>query len=209
MKFLAAIVTICAAGGAGRPALADEGAPPPPLARFDAGGYAYLIPHAPDFAMGIAAADLRWLHLEGRYNYEALHTGSAFLGLTGSWGSRARLSLTPMAGAAFGRLDGFAPALRATVTWWRFDLWTLPEVVIPFSGAGGTFFYNWSELGFSPLGILRVGGAIQRTQPFETSLRLQRGLFAEVRLGPFNLTFYEFNWGWISPTFVGALGITL
>jgi hypothetical protein len=208
VKSLAAIGLFCAVSAAGH-AAAAEGAPPPPLARFDAGGYLYVIPHAPDFAMGIAAADLRWLHLEGRYNYEALHTGLAFLGLTGSWGSSARLSVTPMAGAAFGRLDGFAPALRATVSWWRFDLWTVPEVVIPFSGAGGTFFYNRSELGFSPLRGLRVGGAIQRTQPFETTLRFQRGLFAGVGLGPFNLTFYEFNWGWISPTFVGALGITL
>jgi hypothetical protein len=209
MKLFAAIVAVCAALAAGHAARAGEPAPPPPLARFDATGYVYVIPHAPDFATGIASADLRWLHVEGRYNYEALHTGSAFLGLTGSWGTGVRLSVTPMAGATFGRLDGFAPALRALVTWWRFDLWSEPELVVPFSGASGTFFYNWSEVGFSPLGSLRVGGVVQRTRPFESPLSFQRGLFAGVGLGPFNLTVYEFNWGWTAPTFVGALGLTL
>lgn len=207
MRSFAAIVVVCAALAAAHAARAEEG--PPPLARLEATGYLYVVPHAPDFAMGIASADLRWLHVEGRYNYEALRTGSAFLGLTASWGAGVRLSVTPMAGATFGGLHGFAPALRALVTWWRFDLWTEPELVIPFSGARDTFFYNWSELGFSPLGSLRVGGVVQRTRPFETSLRFQRGLFAGLRLGPFDLTFYEFNLGWISPTFVGAFGITL
>ena len=210
MRSFAAIGLGCALLAAGRSAAAEEGVPPPPLARFDATGYLYVIPHAPDFGMGIASADLRWLHVEGRYNYEALHTGSAFLGLTGRWGSSVRLSLTPMAGAVFGRVDGFAPALRAAINWWRFDLWTEPEAVIPVStGSGGSYFSNWSELGFSPFRLLRVGGAIQRLRPFETSLSFQRGLFAELSLGPVHAAVYEFNAGWTSPTFVGALGITL
>ncbi len=208
MRRLASIVLLVALSAAGRAAAASDGVPPPPLARVDATGYAYFVPHAPDFAVGIASADLRWLHLEGRYNYEALRTGSAFVGLTGRWGRPVQLTLTPMAGAAFGRLDGFVPALRATVTWWRFFLWTEPEVLIRVGGSGSTFFYNWTEAGFA-LGGLRFGVVAQRTQVFETALALQRGLFAGLSLGPFNATFYEYNWGWLSPTFVGALGLAL
>jgi hypothetical protein len=206
MKLLAAValVGVMVAGAA---ASAADGAPP---VRFSATGYGYVIPDAPNYLMGVAAADLAWLHLEGRYNYEALHTGSAFGGVNLGWGQRLRLDLTPMVGGAFGRVDGIVPALRFTVTWWRFDLSSESEVMVPFSNpGGGSFYYNWTELGLSPLPAIRVGGAVQRNLVFQTSLAIQRGLFAGLHLGPFNFTFYEFNWGWLSPTFVFALGLTI
>ena len=80
---------------------------------------------------------------------------------------------------------------------------------MPFSDVGDSFFYDWSELGFTPLRGLRFGAALQRIRVFESSLAFQRGLFAGLALGPFNFTFYEFNAGWISPTFVAALGIAI
>jgi hypothetical protein len=205
MKLLAslALVGAMAVAAPARAAASD----PPPAERFSATGYGYVIPDAPNYLMGMAWADLAWLHFEGRYNYEALRTGSAFGGLNLGWGQRLRLNLTPMVGGVFGRLDGIAPALRFTINWWRLDLFSESEVVIPFSSGSRAFYYNWSELGVSlPLGI-RVGGAVQRNLVFQTSLELQRGLFAGLRLGPLNFTFYEFNWGWISPTFVFALGL--
>ncbi|HEY6477657.1 MAG TPA: hypothetical protein VI456_13835 [Polyangia bacterium] len=205
MKLLAAValVGMVAAGSVARAAGGD-----PAGERISVTGYGYVVPDAPNYLMGVASADLAWLHLEGRYNYEALRTGSAFGGVNLGWGHRLQLDLTPMVGGVFGRLDGIAPALRFSLDWWRFDLWSESEVVIPFSDpGGGSFFYEWSELGFSPLPGIRVGGAIQRNLVFQTSLDVQRGLFAGLRLGPFNFTFYEFNWGWLSPTFVFALGL--
>jgi hypothetical protein len=180
---------------------------PPPVERISATGYGYVIPDAPNYLMGMAKGDLAWLHVEGRYNYEALRTGSAFGGVNLGWGQRLRLSVTPMVGGVFGRVDGIAPALRFTINWWRVYLFSESEVMIPFSGGSSSFYYNWSELGFSaPLGI-RAGGVVQRNLVFQTSLDIQRGLFAGLDLGPFNFTFYEFNWGWTSPTFVFALGV--
>jgi hypothetical protein len=205
MKLLAALALIGAMALAA-PARAAE-SDPPPAERLSVTGYGYVIPDAPNYLMGIAQGDLAWLHVEGRYNYEALHTGSAFGGANLGWGQRLRLNLTPMVGGVFGRLDGIAPALRFTITWWRLDLFSESEVVVPFSSGSRAFYYNWSELGISlPLG-LRVGGAVQRNLVFQTSLEIQRGLFAGLHLGPINFTFYEFNWGWTSPTFVFALGL--
>jgi hypothetical protein len=215
MKLLAAVVlvgTMAAATAARAEAVTTARAAPsgaPLVARVGATGYAYVIPDAPDYLMGIASGDLAWLHVEGRYNYEALHTGSAFGGVNLGWGQGVRLSVTPMVGGVFGRVDGIAPALRFNIDWWRVDLFSESEVVIPFSGGGRAFYYNWSELGVSlPLGI-RVGGAVQRNLVFQTSLDFQRGLFAGLRLGPLNFTAYEFNWGWVSPTFVFALGVAI
>jgi hypothetical protein len=203
MKGLAAV----ALGVSMAVAAPARAAPSDPAERISATGYGYVVPDAPNYLMGIASADLAWLHLEGRYNYEALRTGSAFGGLDLGWGQQLRLNLTPMVGGVFGRTNGIAPALRFTINWWRVDLFSESEVVIPFGSGSRSFYYNWSELGLSlPLGI-RVGGAVQRNLVFQTSLAIQRGLFAGLRLGPFNFTVYEFNWGWLSPTFVVALGV--
>jgi hypothetical protein len=40
----------------------------------------YLAQHARDYANPNFTADRDWLHLEARYNYEALKTGSLWLG---------------------------------------------------------------------------------------------------------------------------------
>ena len=40
--------------------------------------YGYSVPDQPDFVMLVAPADVQWFHLEGRYNYEGLDTGSMF-----------------------------------------------------------------------------------------------------------------------------------
>jgi hypothetical protein len=214
MKLLAAVALVVSMSAAAARAQAAAAATtqvaasePSPVERISATGYGYVIPDAPNYLMGIASGDLAWLHVEGRYNYEALHTGSAFGGVNLGWGQRLHLAVTPMVGGVFGRLDGVAPALRFTITWWRVDLFSESEVVIPLSSGARAFYYNWSELGVSlPLG-LRVGGVAQRNLVFQTSLDIQRGLFAGLHLGPFNFTFYEFNWGWTSPTFVFALGV--
>ena len=42
--------------------------------------YGYIVPNDSDLALPIVAADRGGLHLEARYNYEALKTGSVWLG---------------------------------------------------------------------------------------------------------------------------------
>jgi len=181
-------------------AAAAEDAAPPPTWHFAATAYGYVIPGQPDFVMATLPVDIHWFHIEGRYNYEALHTGSAFLGVTGRWGDSLKLGLTTMIGGTYGDLRAVVPATRLTLSWWKLDLFSETETVIDIGGKTSTFFYDWTEVGVSPIGWLRVGGAIQRSLVFQTSLDVQRGVL--------NLTFYEFNLGWISPTFVVALGVT-
>jgi hypothetical protein len=205
--FASAVATLFAAT-AGASAAADDAQPAQPTWRFAATAYGYAIPGQPAFVMATLPIDIRWFHVEGRYNYEALHTGSAFLGVTGRWGDSLKLGLTTMIGGTYGDLRAVVPATRLTISWWKLDLFSETETVIDLRGATSTFFYDWTELGVSPVGWLRFGPAIQRSLVFQTSLDVQRGLFAGVGLGVLTLTFYEFNAGWITPTFVVALGVT-
>src|ERR1700760_708991 len=59
----------------------------------------YFVPGEQGYADPIVTANHGWLHLEGRYNYEDLHTGSAWLGYNFNFTSRdseKQLDLTPM-----------------------------------------------------------------------------------------------------------------
>ena len=62
-------------------------------------------------------ADRDWLHLEARYNYEALDTGSAWVGYDFGGGEAVTWELTPMLGAVFGATDGIAPGYKGTLGW--------------------------------------------------------------------------------------------
>lgn len=74
----------------------------------------YLVPHGQSYASPTFAADHGALHLEARYNYEALRTGSLWAGYNLSVGGKLVLDATPMIGGVFGNVNGVAPGLEFT-----------------------------------------------------------------------------------------------
>src|SRR5262245_40814007 len=115
----AALVSLAA-----RPAAARE----PGGFGIAATAYGYVVPDEPNFVMLVVPADARWFHLEGRYNYESLHTGSLFAGLNFGAGDKLRFDFTAMVGGVFGDVDGVAPGYRVTLAWWRLDLSSEGEI---------------------------------------------------------------------------------
>src|SRR5512138_1071261 len=102
-------------GEGGRQATGTEASRP---WTFSASAYAFLVPHAPDYVNPNVTADHeRGLHLEARYNYEALRTGSAWLGWTFAAGEDLALEITPMIGGVFGDVDGVAPGWLLSLSW--------------------------------------------------------------------------------------------
>ena len=203
MAIMGGLLALTTAVGAAR---ADETEKRPWNATINA--YLYVVPDQDNFLMLTAPVDIRWFHVEARYNYEALRSGSAFAGIHAGWGEALKLKVTPMIGVVFGALDGLVPALRWTLTWWKLDLFSESEIVVDFDEASASFFYNWSELGFSPLDWLRFGAAIQRTRVVMTPLDFQRGLFVSATIRFITVSLYEFNLGWTTPTWVGAVSVT-
>jgi hypothetical protein len=211
-------VLVVAALLASAPGARAADPPPPPAApalsavpvvAVAAVVYGYVVPEQEDFAIVDAMVDVGRLHIEGRYNYEGLRTGSIFVGANASAGDKLTITGTAMLGAVFGDIDGVAPGFRVTLTWWKLDLTTEDEIVIDAWAPNGTFFYSWSELGLSPLSWLRVGIVGQRLREVSSGLDLQRGLFAGVSYGKLGATVYELNAGWTTPTWVFALAAGL
>jgi hypothetical protein len=140
-------------------------------------------------------ADRDWLHLEGRYNYEGVDSGSVWIGYSfkpKEW------SITPMIGAVIGDTHGIAPGIEATWTHKKLYFYTEGEYVI----ADEKFGYFWTEFSYSPVAWLRAGVASQRTRLYKTSVDIQRGVFAGVMYRKASLLTYVFEPGSDNQSFV-------
>lgn len=179
----------------------------PPAWEFGASLYGYFVPQDRDYASPIVTADHGGLHLEGRYNYEGPHAGSVFVGWNTEAGSKLHMNLTAIIGGVFGDTRGVAPGYELTLTWKSFELYSEGEYVIDVNDSSENFFYNWAQLGYSPLDWLTVGLASQRTRAYHTDLDVQRGLFVTLTHKSVSLSTYVFNFGWESPTVIVSLAV--
>jgi hypothetical protein len=190
------------AAGLSLPSLAAGQAPPttPPeepeeaTLGLEASIYAYFPPQGRIYGQPTIAFDHEALHLEARYNYEDLRTGSMWVGWNFGFGDALRFDGTLMAGGVVGdELKGVAPGYKLTVTWKRLELYSEGEYVVDVNDSANDFLYNWAQLGFYPLEWLSIGFASQRTRVYETGLDVQRGPYVGVSMHGVTLSVYVFN----------------
>lgn len=160
---------------------------------YSATGMYYSFRDQDDFFLAVASAERGPLHLEARYNYEALDSGSLFVGWKFSGGEKLTYELTPILGAVFGQKEGIAPGFEAAAAYGIADFYLEAEYVRDLEVREDSFTYAWSELGFSPLEWLRFGLVGQRTMVYQSDRDIQRGFFAQVIYGKATLGFYVFN----------------
>jgi hypothetical protein len=167
--------------------------------------YAYFPPGEAVYGQPTVAADRGALHLEVRYNYEDLKTGSVWAGWNLGVGDELRLDATLMAGGIVGEsIKGAAPGYRLTVAWKSLELYSEGEYVVDVNDSSNDFLYNWAQLGFSPLEWLTVGVASQRTRTYQAGLDVARGPFISLSMHGVTGSVYVFNPD-RTPTVVAAL----
>ena len=166
----------------------------------------YEVPHGQSYASPTFTADRDTLHLEARYNYEGLQTGSLWVGYNLSVGKKLVLDATPMIGGVFGNVNGIAPGLEVTVTYKKLQLYSANEYIFDTTTKAGNFFYTWTQLTFSPVPWFAAGYVVQRTRAFHTSLEIQRGLLVQFTRKKVTFSTQAFNIGETDPVLVFALG---
>lgn len=165
----------------------------------------YLVPQDQSYASPTFTADGAWTHLEARYNYEGLQTASLWFGYDFSVGKKFQLEFTPMIGGVFGKTNGIAPGYELTISYRRVQLYSASEYVFDTGNRNNSFFYTWTEIGYSPVKWFRLGAAAQRTRIYQTGLDVQRGPLVGVSFKKTSFTTYVFNPGWTQPTWVFSL----
>ena len=123
---------------------------------FSASAYTYFVPDDREYVQPTFTADRNWLHLEARYNYEALDTGSAWVGYNFSGGETLAWEFTPIIGGVFGDTTGIAPGYKGSLSWLKLELYSEGEYVFDTGSTSDSFFYNWSELTLAPARVVSV-----------------------------------------------------
>ena len=165
----------------------------PPEWTVDASVYTYFLPDEGNYAQPTIAIDRGWLHLEARYNYENLDTGSMWFGYNFGGGETVEWTLTPIIGGVFGQTDGVAPGYKGSLIWRQLEVYSEGEYVFDAHESADSFFYNWSEVTFVPAEWFRVGLVTQRTRVYETEREIQRGLLVGFTYRNLEVTTYVFN----------------
>ena len=143
----------------------------------------------------IYAVDKNWLHLEARYNYEDKNTFSAWFGYNFSGGRKFQYTITPMLGGLAGSIYGMAPGIEMDFRFCRFEFSSQSEYVFNFNDRKNYFFYNWTDITYSPLDWLWFGFSYQRNRLYQTSLDFQYGRILGGGYRWFGLTTYVYNIG--------------
>jgi len=198
------VVTVFIIAVAGR---ASAQAPVAPSWAFNVAAAVYVVPESGDFLQPTVTADRARLQLTARYNYEDLETASLWAGLNLAGGGTVTWSLTPIAGLVFGQTDGVALGYKGSLAWWKLELYSESEYVLPTSDAQESFFYTWSELSLAVVARTRLGIVAQRTRTYQSDRDIQPGLLAGFTAGQASLTTYVFNPGQ-KPTVVVALSLS-
>jgi hypothetical protein len=198
LSALTLLLLTCAAGVSSAQTLPDhaEDAPaadPKHEWSFSASAYTYFVPDDHEYIQPTITADHDWLHLEARYNYEDQKTGSAWIGYNFAGGEKIGWEITPMIGGVFGDTNGVAPGYKGSVSWRKFELYSEGEYVIDTGDSSDSFFYNWSELTFSPVEWFRFGLVAQRTRAYESDRDIQRGLLVGFTYKQLDVAGYVFN----------------
>jgi hypothetical protein len=175
---------------------------------FAASLYTYFVPDSREYVQPTFTADRDWLHLEARYNYEDLETGSVWLGCNFGGGDKLAWEFTPMLGGVFGNTTGIAPGYKGSLSWWKLELYSEGEYVIDTGDSSGSFFYNWSELTLAPVDWFRFGLVTQRTRAYESDRDIQRGLLLGFSWKQVDLSTSLFNLDDDDPAVVLSLGFT-
>ncbi len=192
---------------------AEEKKQAPPQAEekkwsFEASAYAYLLPGDRHYVQPSFKADRGRLHLEARYNYEALRTGSLWAGYNFGVGEKLAFEFTPMVGGIFGDTNGIAPGFRTSLSWRKLEFYSESEYVIDTGDRTSNFFYTWSELTLAPVEWFRFGLVGQRTRAYQTDLDIQRGPLLGFTFKRIDLGAYFFNIDRDHPTTVFSLTVS-
>ena len=160
---------------------------------FSAATYVYQVRDDRNYAQPTFAVDRDWLHLEARYNYEDLETGSLWIGYNLAGGEKVTWDLTPMFGGVFGNTAAVAPAYKGSLQWSKLEFSSEGEFVLDVNDSSENFFYNWSELTFAPVEWWRIGLVTQRTRVYAADRDIQRGFLVGFSWRELDSAIYLFN----------------
>ncbi|UJR86156.1 hypothetical protein [Sandaracinus amylolyticus] len=148
------------------------------------------------------------LHVEARYGYEGEDIATVLGGLHFAGGSTLTYDVHLALGLSAGATSGGVVAYRAELVMGVLDVSSEGELFVDWSQRGEAFFFTWTELGWSPLEWLRVGGTIQRTRFHQSPRDVDAGPFAGLSSESIDVALYLFGLGTDEPDGTVLIGVS-
>ncbi len=104
-----------------------------------------------------------------------------------------------MLGGVVGLTNGAATGLEFTFTYKKLEVYSELEYLFDFESKENDFYYQWTDITFSPKEWIWVGISGQRTRLYQTKVDIQRGLLVGGGYKSFELTGYLYNLGFDDP----------
>ena len=130
---------------------------------------------------------------EVRYNYEELETFSVNIGKTFSKEGMISYSVTPIAGAMAGKLNGGSVGVNSELNYRNLFFSSESEYIFSTEGRNANFLFNWSELGYQVTGRIYTGLALQLTHVYKTANIWEPGIMVGFSFNKFTFPLYAFS----------------
>ena len=134
----------------------------------------------------------KW-YTEFRYNWEELQTASLHFGRQINFKNLPELTITPVAGVLFGKLNGGSAGAIIQLEFKKFLFLSEPQYVFAFQQKGQNFLYSWTELSYEINSFSYAGLALQQTKLYEEQNYFEPGIMAGFTLGRFDIPVYCFS----------------
>jgi len=134
----------------------------------------------------------KW-YAEARYNYEDINTFSLYAGRTFSAQHDFSWSLTPMIGGMTGKMKGGSFGLNSECSFKKFGFSSQAQYSMSSQTQLDNFFYNWSELYYSPVDWVYTGIAVQHTRLYASNSLVDPGILLGFSYNQWSFPLYSFN----------------
>ena len=132
------------------------------------------------------------LHAELRYNYEEIQTVSLFGGRAFHAGNTFKISVTPLAGISLGKFQGISGGVNADLNWKGLYLSSQSQYSRTTIKEAKSFFFTWSEMGYTIKNKFFGGVALQYTLADKVK-EMSHGFLAGINFKNVSIPFYVFN----------------
>jgi len=132
-------------------------------------------------------------YFEGRYNYEALNTASAYAGKVFEKKAAFSYSFNPVLGLVAGKFNGGSAGMNIEANYKKISFSSQSQFTFSLINRDQNFTYSWSELSYNAANFLEAGISLQQSGEYETKNKFDKGVFLKLECSRWTLPFYVFK----------------
>lgn len=130
---------------------------------------------------------------EARYNYDELNTFSLYAGRKFSNAGIVSWEATPLIGGLLGQMTGGSVGMNVGMDYRKLFFTSQSQYSFSIENTSEKFFYNWSELGYEATRWLYAGLALQQTNVYRNTARMEPGCMIGFSIKNWTIPLYAFN----------------